>query len=218
MPDPYLFALALGGAGLGAMALLGAHGHAPGAHGHIGADGHAAGGDGAGHGGAGHGGAEHAAAGHGTTQGSGEAHAPQWLMLLSPRVAFSALIGFGAVGLALRGLLGGPLLFLAAVAGGIAFEALLVRPLWGLLLRFASQPALTLEHGIMDEAQAVTGFSPDGDGLVRLVVDGQVVQLLGSLAPEDRAAGVRVRAGDRLTVEAVDASRQRCTVSRLGPA
>jgi hypothetical protein len=43
-----------------------------------------------------------------------------------------------------------------------------------------------------------------------------VVQLLGELRPEDRAAGVRVRAGDRLRVEDVDGERNRCTVSYLG--
>ncbi len=135
---------------------------------------------------------------------------------MSPRVAFSVLVGFGAIGLALRAVLGGPWLFAAAVAGGIVFEAAIVGPIWNLLLRFASQPAMTLEHGVMDEAEAATSFNADGDGLVKFVLDGQVVQLLGTLSPADRATGIRVRAGDRLIIEAVDAARQRCTVSRRG--
>ena len=126
------------------------------------------------------------------------------------------LVGFGAAGLALRALLAGPWLFGAAVAGGIAFEAVIVGPLWNLLLRFASRPAMTLEQGIMDEAEAATSFNAEGDGLVKVVVDGQVVQLLGTLSPADRASGTRVRAGDRLIIEAVDPARQRCTVSRRG--
>ncbi len=204
MPDLYLFSLALGGAGLAAMAALGVHGsggrgaHASGSAGH----GHMAHGHQVGHHGPGHGHAHQEHAG------------PRWGILLSPRIIFSALVGFGAAGLALRAVLAGPWLFAAAFAGGLAFEALLIGPAWNFLLRFASEPALTLEHGIMDEAEAVTTFNAAGDGLVKLVVDGQVVQLLGTLASAERSAGVRVRAGDRLVVESVDGGRQRCTVSR----
>jgi hypothetical protein len=66
----------------------------------------------------------------------------------------------------------------------------------------------------MDNAVAVTGFNRQGEGLVRLDLDGQVVQLLGVLTLNERDAGVRVAAGDQLLVEAVDPARQRCTVSR----
>ncbi len=208
MFDPYIYALTLGGVGLGAMAVLGLGSH--------------------GHGGHGHGGHGHAHAGHGSGTHPQDTHthgvsdrgeraasgARWWLLLLSPRVAFSLLVGFGAAGLVLRSILAGPWLVLAAVGGAVGFEALLVRPLWNLLLRFASKPALTLDHGVMDEAEAVTAFNREGDGLVKLVVDGQVVQLLATLVDADRAAGARVRAGDRLIVEVVDSARQRCTVSR----
>jgi hypothetical protein len=222
MFDLYVFALALGGTGLLAMAVMGARGRADGGHthaGHAGAHGshsaqaaYSAGGHHAGghHAGSHHGGSHHRSSHHAGGQPS------RWSILLSPRVAFSVLVGFGAAGLALRSTLSAPWLFGAAVAGGIAFEALIVGPIWNLLLRFASQPALTLEHGVMDEAEAATSFNADGDGLVKLVLDGQVVQLLGTLAPADRVAGVRVRAGDRLLIEAVDTARQRCTVSRRG--
>ena len=63
---------------------------------------------------------------------------------------------------------------------------------------------------------AASGFDANGQGLVTLEVDGQVVQVLGTLRHEDRALGLRVRAGDRLRVENVDAERHRCTVSFLG--
>jgi translation initiation factor IF-1 len=66
----------------------------------------------------------------------------------------------------------------------------------------------------MDEAEAVTSFNAAGDGLVKLMVDGQVLQLLGSITPADRVAGVRIKAGDKVIIEAVDGARQRCTVSR----
>jgi translation initiation factor IF-1 len=191
--DTYAFALALGAAGLAAMTVLGLHhGHAPAPHAH---------GRLAGRGPAGHG------------QGRGGASS-RWLLFLSPRVWFSLLVGFGATGLLLQRYVSGAGRAGLALAGALAFETILVRPLWSLASRFASAPAMTLEHGVMDDAEAVTGFNPQGEGLVRLELDGQVVQLLGILAPADRAAGVRISAGDRLLVEAVDPARQRCTVSR----
>jgi hypothetical protein len=128
------------------------------------------------------------------------------------------LVGFGATGLLLQHRVSGLILLGVALLGGIAFEGLLMRPLWSLASRFESDPAMTLETGVMDDAEAVTGFNRQGEGLVRLDLDGQVVQLLGVLTANERAAGVRVAAGDRLLVEAVDPARQRCTVSRRASA
>jgi hypothetical protein len=135
---------------------------------------------------------------------------------MSPRVIFSVLVGFGAAGMLMRGILSGPLLFAAAAVGGIAFETLLVAPLWRSMFRFASAPAATLESAISDQVSAVTGFDANGQGLVAIELDGQVVQLLATLRTDDREAGVRVRAGDQLRVEDVDAARNQCTVSYLG--
>jgi len=64
--------------------------------------------------------------------------------------------------------------------------------------------------------RAATGFDANGQGLVTAEVDGQVIQVLGTLRSEDRAAGIRVRSGDRLRVEDVDSRRNRCTVSYVG--
>jgi len=202
----YLLCLAIGAFGLVAMALtgLGRHGH-----GHVGTR---LGGRGrAGHGHSpGRGGQPHHAAGVRAT-------ATAWLWnLTSPRVLFSVLIGFGTTGLLLRGVLAEPLAFGAALAGGVLFERGLVGPAWNFLLRFASAPALTLESCIQDEVRAATGFDANGQGLVAAEVDGQVIQVLGTLRPEDRAAGIRVRSGDRLRVEDVDSRRNRCTVSYVG--
>jgi len=117
--DPYVISLAAGATGLMAMAVSGVA--------HIGAGGHGHGGHGShvGH-------ASHHGRGPGRTsrQGTG------WLQtLLSPRVFFSLLVGFGAGGL-LAEPLGEPLRVVAAVAGAALFEALLVGPLWRLLFRF----------------------------------------------------------------------------------
>jgi hypothetical protein len=210
--DLYGFCLALGGTGLAAMAVgglgqLGHGGHA--AHGgHASHAGHTHAGDGH----AAHSGhtASHAAhaqhAHHANEQGSG------WITsLLSPRVLFALLVGFGAGGLVAMPL-GEPWRVGAAVLAAAAFEGLLVGPLWRMLFRFESAPAATLESSIEDDARAVMGFDANGQGLVALDVDGQIVQLLATLAPDDRARGARVRSGDVVRVSSIDAARNRCTV------
>jgi len=136
---------------------------------------------------------------------------------LSPRVLFSVLVGFGAAGLLLHGALAEPLRAAAAVVLGVLFEALLVGPMWRFVLGFGSAPAKTLDQLLLAEARAETRFDANGQGLISIEVDGQIVQVLGTLRKEDREAQVRVRAGDRLMVEDVDAARNRCTVSRRDP-
>ena len=230
--DPYIFSLALGGAGLGVMALSGlgthaGHGHAgqPGAHGA--AHGHGGHGDG-GHGHTGHGAPQggilagvrgarggRGARARGAIHSSGGAVSRALWALTSPRVLFSLLVGFGAAGLLARPL-GEPLALALAAAGGLAFERFLVGPLWHQLFRFASEPAKTLDHAVMEEARATCGFDANGQGLVAVEYDGQVVQLLATLLPEDRGAGIRVRAGDLVRIEDVDDARNRCTVRYLG--
>jgi hypothetical protein len=135
---------------------------------------------------------------------------------MSPRLLFSVCLGLGTTGVLLQRLapaLSGVALFAAAAAGGIAFERLLVRPLWNALFRFESTPALTLESAVASEAKAVSNFDANGQGLIAIEMDGQVVQLLGTLQADDRAMSGRVAAGTRLRVEEVDAARNRCTVS-----
>ena len=215
--DLYTFSLALGGIGLGTMAVagLGTHGH--GEHG-------------GGHNGAHHGGGGHVHAGHAHGHAAGAHHhdvadiravqmpgvGRSLSALVSPRIIFSFLVGFGAGGVLLRNTIGGLSLVIAALAVGVLFERLLVAPLWRLAHRFESSPALTLESTITDDARAVSSFDARGQGLVAIELDGQVVQVLGTLRSEDLQAGVRVRAGDRLRIEAVDDARNRCTVSYLG--
>lgn len=206
--DSYTFAAALGGAGLAAMAALGVS--------------HLSGGDG---------GASHSAGAHGPgapTHGAHGVHPhvpvamrtgargglrPTLLSLVSPRVLFSVVLGFGITGLLLRPFLGGAALAIAAAAGGVLLEAAIVRPVWNLLFRFASTPASSLEGSLFSEATATSGFDTNGEGLVSLEVDGQLVQCLGTLRESDRVLGIRVRLGDRLRVEDVDPTRSRCTVS-----
>lgn len=230
---PYGFSLALGVVGLVAMAFLGfshhsgghagshaaGHGHAGhdsgfGGHGHTGTLGHA------GHAG-GHGGHD-AGAHHGPDAGHGHAgqvatHGLARLTsLLSPRVLFSFLVGLGATGLLVKPFLFEPLVAGAALAGGFVFERWLVAPIWNFLFRFESRQAATLESAIMEEARAMTDFDRNGQGLIQLELDGQVLQLLGTLRPEDRQAERRIRRGDLLRIEEVDPIRNRCSVSYVG--
>jgi hypothetical protein len=212
---PYGFSLALGLTGLVVMAVLG-FGHHGGDHAH-----HGGGNSHAGH--VGHGHAGHGHAGHHGGDGSGH-HAEHagggfshLLALLSPRLLFSFFVGAGAAGLLADPILPEPFTALAAIAGGLLFERFLVGPVWKFLFRFESRPARMLESAVMEDAEAMMDFDNQGQGLVRIELDGQVVQLLGTLAPEERSSARRIRRGDLLRVEDVDAARNRCTVSYAGP-
>jgi hypothetical protein len=200
--DLYLVSLATGAVGLGAMA-IGGLSHATGGHAHGGHAGHVHDAH-----------VGHAAHGH---HAHGEAHGSSgwsWSSLLSPRLLFSMMVGFGAIGFASQPL-GEPLRFGVAFVSAIAFESFVVGPLWRFFFRFESRAAQTLESTVEDEARAVTAFDADGNGLVAVDVDGQLVQLLANLAPDDRTRGVRIRRGDLVRVANVDAARGRCTVTTL---
>src|SRR5215472_4563251 len=214
--NPYTFSLALGASGLVVMA-LGGLGH------HTGPAGHAshAPGPGSTLSGHGHHGAPLPSPGHGHTHPSHDGpHAtPQGKLwaLLSPRVLFSFLVGVGASGLLLSHWLFEPLVAAGALTGGVLFERYVVTPIWNGLLRFASAPARTLEQAVFEVAYAAMDFDAQGQGLITIELDGQLVQVLGILRPEERSIGVRVRRGGRVRIEEVDAVRNRCLVSSLSP-
>lgn len=202
--DPYTFCLLLGALGLLGMSLtgMGRHGHAGHAHpGHAHTTPHA------------HDAAANSAATRTAHAAGGSLTSRLLWSLMSPRVLFTVLLGAGATGLLLRHTLGAGLLAGAAVAGGVIFEAALVRPVWNASMRFASHPALTLESCVTDPATAVTSFDAHGQGVVAVELDGQMVQVLATLLPAERAAGATVHAGDRVHIAAVDADHNRCTVS-----
>lgn len=209
----------LGLAGLVGMVLSGAHhGNHDVHHGHAGAfRGHAAHGGHAVRGAHNH--ANHHA--HNASQGGAKGSrqtSSTLLGLLSPRVFFSVLLGFGTAGVAAGSFLNGAALMGAAVAGGVFFEGAIVRPLWNFLMGFASQPAHMLESRVLEEAQAVTNFDADGRGLVSVEMNGEIVQLLARLRPEDRQANTsstRVRNGDKLMVVEVDAAHNTCVVTPI---
>jgi hypothetical protein len=200
----FITAMMLGLIGLVGMALLGvtAGGHGHSSHGRTG------------HGHSGHSHSSHGHISHHVGHGHATHLGERLLALASPRVIFSLALGFGAVGLAVGGVLPPVLAIVVAVLGGLAFERWLVSPYWTALSAFASKPANNLESAVMGEAQAETDFDVSGAGLVSLEMDGQVRQLLGRLEPRERDVGLRVRRGERLRVLAVRPDGS-CVVSKL---
>jgi len=218
--DLYTFCVVLGAAGMAAMAFLGfasSHGGAHHSHDTSGHEMHGIGGSHAHSIAPSH--THSIAPSHGVAHGE-QLHPAGWKSSiwswLSPRVLFNFLVGFGATGLIVERLVGPVLALPIAVLGGISFEAFVVRPLFNSLFRFESQPAQTLESALMSEGRAVTGFDANGNGLISLELGGEVVQVLGTQLTDERAAGVRIRAGDIVRIEEVDDTRNRCTVSRIG--
>lgn len=190
----------------GAHHMGGAHGHeAAGAAGHAH---HAHGGEHAAH----HG--ENEANGAGRSNSSGGGLSPLW-GLFSPLTLFSLCLGAGAAGLV-------ALLYLApawtmpvAALGGAGLYRLVVRPLWALIFQFASRPSRALEGTVAGSAEALTRFDARGQGMVRLIIDGQIVRILARLEDDERAEAAAVRPGDTLTVTQVDARANTCRVARL---
>lgn len=101
----------------------------------------------------------------------------------------------------------------AALVGAYVLCSFCIRPLLTGVQKWASLPAKTLSDAMLENGTAATDFDSQGYGLVRLNLDGQVVQLLGQLAPEERR-GDRVRSGETLFVRSVDPAKQRCIVCR----
>ena len=206
----YLSATVVGLLGLIGMAALGlAHGHSPG---------------GGSHGGHGHNGhSSHSAASRGHHRASGDTGGSvlsSVLILTSPRLILSVILGFGLIGLLLSTFpltshLPTAMLLGLAGAGGVAFNGLMVQPYWNALMNFQSRPALSLGSSGLESADAVTDFDHSGSGLVALEFEGEVRQLLATLDTVEQQRGLRVRRGDKLHIESIDEERNRCTVSSV---
>jgi hypothetical protein len=122
-------------------------------------------------------------------------------------------VGAGATGIVLRSLgVPPPITAVAACGGAVAFRAGVVGPLWKLVFAFASRPAAALDGALLQTAEVIAAFNTRGEGLVRLVVDGQSVDVLARLGPGEQ--GVRVARGERVCVESVDPRSNSVTVSR----
>ncbi len=201
------------GHGLGLGHFIGGHSHSPGVHSHAPAL-HAA----AHH--AHSGGHAHqlpaSKGGHPSGQARGAEGGGVWnyLMAISPLDLFAMAFGAGATGELLKGSLQDWNLGLLAVLGALVFDFLVVRTLMGLMLRFASDPSRGLEGEVASVAEAVTRFDASGRGLVKLILDGQQVQLMARLEDSELANHISVVKGDKVLVVEVDPARNVCLVSR----
>lgn len=138
---------------------------------------------------------------------------PWWA--ISPFDIFGYCVGAGAVGEILRqqGVAANVTLY-AAIFGALVFNFGLAKPLLNTLLRFESRQSDGLEGMVAHQVEAVSRFDKDGRGLVRLSMDGEIVQVLALLEPEEVQRGVTVAKGDSLIVVNVDAARNTCRVTR----
>lgn len=200
----YEFLLGVGLLGTIAQALMGAAGGRHGARGHRGAA--------RAHRSAR--GAKSARAGrgtHGAQQASGGVALEAVLGILSPLRLFALALGTGATGMLCRPLGLAPLWLAAlAILGGVLFYVLIVGPLLSMALRFASDPARTLDDSVANECEATGRFDARGQGIVTLTIDGRLVRLLAHL---DTPA--EVCPGDKLVVLSVDPRQNTCRVARL---
>jgi hypothetical protein len=132
---------------------------------------------------------------------------------LSPLDLFIYCLGFGATGMLVKGFLPAYAVWLA-VAGALILNFAVIKPLMGVLIRWQSTPSEGLEGSVAEEAEAVSAFDHSGKGLVRLTLDGQIVQLLATLESSEHHRGVVVSKGDKVVILEVDAARNQCRVSR----
>jgi hypothetical protein len=133
---------------------------------------------------------------------------------LSPLDIFSFCLGAGAVGILAAPILPETALATSALLGALGFNFAVVKPLMGFLLRFASKPSEGLEGSVAQSVEAITRFDGQGQGLVRLILDGQNIQLLARLEAAEVTGGTTVAKGDQLYIVAVDPHRNTCTVTR----
>ncbi len=137
-----------------------------------------------------------------------------WL-LVSPLDLFALATGAGLTGIFLRHqIANGPLTAIGALCGALVFDFLLLKPLINLMFKAASPPSEGLEGTVSKTAVAATNFDRSGKGLIKLILDGQTVQLLGNLDQVETKSGVTVCKGDSVIILEVDAKRNVCRVSR----
>jgi len=136
-----------------------------------------------------------------------------WLGWFSPLYLCGTVIGFGVTGTLVGRLFQGWPCFAIAFLGAYFIRIICVRPLISGILMWASRPAKTLGDAVLETGIAGTNFDAQGYGMVRFYLDGQIIQLLGQLVPEE-STELRVNAGERLFIRSVDSVRQRCIVSR----
>ena len=135
------------------------------------------------------------------------------LLAVSPIDIFAIALGVGATGLLLPKGMSGTIILLIAIAVGIVFDFLFLKPIFNFALRFVSNPSDGLEGMVAKTATSVSNFDSSGRGLVSVVIDAEEKQLLATLEQSD--LGTPVKKGEQLMVTGVDARKNSCTVTKL---
>ncbi len=195
-----------GALGFLALVLMGSfHGARGGHHAHGGHSGH-------GHGHSGHGG--HVHKGHHSMGSSlGKFAKMKLLLSISPLDIFAFCLGCGAAGLLIPKTLATTVVLMIAIVIGVAFDIAFLKPIFNFALTFVSTPSDGLEGMIAKTAVAVSKFDSKGQGLVRVVIDGEEKQVLAKLESDE--TGTPVASGDELLVTAIDSKKNVCQVSRV---
>jgi hypothetical protein len=102
-----------------------------------------------------------------------------------------------------------------AAGGGLVFYGIVVRPIWNAIFSFASRPSEALAGTIAGEAEVLTPFDESGKGLVRLIVDGQIVRILATLETDEHTRAADIVPGEKLVVVDIDGQKNTCRVARL---
>ncbi len=127
---------------------------------------------------------------------------------------FALMIGFGLSGMFFRHMLSHSMTIVVAILCGLLFDLGVLRPLISLLFRAAAPPSEGLEGVVSQTATAETAFDRSGNGLIKFILDGQTVQLLGRMDHEELQRGVHICKGDSVVILEVDATKNICRVSR----
>jgi hypothetical protein len=125
---------------------------------------------------------------------------------------FSFAMGAGFLGLLFRPYVPKEQTIYYALVGGIVFDLLITKVILFMLSRFIGEESQGLEGSVAFPGVAVSSFDSSGRGLIKLTLDGQIVQLLATLEEHERRAGVQVKKGDALMVVEVDPTHNECKV------
>ena len=137
----------------------------------------------------------------------------KFLLAISPIDIFAVCLGIGAAGLLLPKSLSTTLVLVVDLLVGLVFDLAFLKPILNFAMRFVSTPSDGLEGMVAKFATSVSNFDSRGRGLVSLVIDAEVKQLLATLEENER--GTAVKKGEQLIVTGVDARRNTCSVSRM---
>ena len=103
------------------------------------------------------------------------------LFSLSPLDLFSYCAGAGVAAFLARPYIAHAYLPIFAVIGALLFDLCFTRTIANFIGKFGATPSGGLEGTVATPGEAVTNFDSEGKGLIRLTLDGQVVQLLATL-------------------------------------